>query len=119
MNDIDLIKKDLAQQITGAIDYLKIDTNEIEEHWDLEDALDGSIHEIIDSNVDIYYHSLRQWAVDNWEYIEIADEEGLLPVDFDYHKAIQCGQYVFYREIMDEVLCDISARIIEKNEQNK
>jgi hypothetical protein len=37
------------------------------DHWELYEALDynGSVHELIDSNIDIYYYSLRQWAVDN------------------------------------------------------
>lgn len=64
--------------------------------WDLYEHLDydGSVHELIDSNIDIYYYSLRQWAVDNWAYVEDAISEGLTEGCTDYHKLIQWGQYM-------------------------
>jgi hypothetical protein len=64
--------------------------------WDLYEALDydGSVNELIDSNIDIYYYQLRQWAVDNWAYVEDAISEGLTEGCTDYHKLIQLGQYM-------------------------
>lgn len=57
------------------------------------------ISEIADSNVHIYYHDIREWAVDNYEWVEEAVNEGLVDTrDFDYHKAIQCGQYLYIQE---------------------
>ena len=67
-----------------------IDHHELYDHLDW----DGSIHEIIDGNIEIYNYPLRQWAVDNWEYVEDAISEGLTEGVTDYHKLIQWGQYV-------------------------
>ena len=52
------------------------------------------MHELIDSYIDIYYYDLRKWAVDNWEFVEEALNEGLCRCVSDYHKLIQMGQYV-------------------------
>ena len=64
--------------------------------WELYQHLDydGSLHELIDSSIDIYYCDLREWAVDNWEFVEEALNEGLCRCVSDYHKLIQMGQYV-------------------------
>ena len=64
--------------------------------YDLVDRLDynGGLHEIIDSNIDVYNYDLRKWAVDNYGYIEEALEEGLAEGVTDFHSLIQCGQYV-------------------------
>jgi hypothetical protein len=66
------------------------------EAYDLYEHLDddGSIHEIIDSHIGLYCYDLRKWAVDNYGYIEEALEEGLAEGVTDFHKLIQCGQYV-------------------------
>ena len=78
---------------------LKQDTEmcDIEVH-DIIDSMDysGELHEIIDSQIDIYYYDLRQWAGDNWEYCEEAIDEGLTDGS-DYHAMIQAGQYVYYQ----------------------
>lgn len=67
----------------------------IAEAYDLYEHLnyDGSIHEIVESNIDIYYYDLRKWAVDNYGYIEDAIEMGFAEGVTDFHKLIQCGQY--------------------------
>tara|TARA_R100000655_G_scaffold158_1_gene794 strand:+ start:907 stop:1257 length:351 start_codon:yes stop_codon:yes gene_type:complete len=54
----------------------------------------GSVHSIIDSNIDIYNFDLRQWAVEHWEWVDQAKDEGLCSPDADYHAMIQAGQYV-------------------------
>lgn len=68
--------------------------------WELYDHLDysGRVHELIDSSIDIYYYDIRKWAVDGWMYVERAIEEGLCEGVTDYHKLIQCGQYMSLRE---------------------
>ena len=77
---------------------------ELEDYSDIEydslhnDACDY-IHELADGRVDIYYYNIRKWAVDNWEYVEYAMEEGLADGVNDYHKLIQIGQY--YKEERD------------------
>ena len=76
--------------------------NDAHELYDLLDY-DGSIHSIIDSNIDIYNHTLRIWAVDNWEYCEDAISEGLCD-GADYHKMIQSGQYKYLYEKASEYI---------------
>jgi hypothetical protein len=59
----------------------------------------GSLHENIDSNVDIYYKDLREWFAksDNFKWIEQATEEGLCE-GADIHQSIQAGQYLYYQD---------------------
>lgn len=63
--------------------------------WELYQQLDysGCVHEIIDSNIDIYYYTLRQWSVDNYHWVDDAIAEGLAQ-DGDFHQMIQAGQYL-------------------------
>lgn len=91
----------MKEDIKQAISYKSLDLNDYDDHSDLYDALsdDGTIHEIIDGMIDIYYYDLRKWAVDSYEYAEQAIEEGFIDMNnFDYHKAIQCGQYIYWQE---------------------
>lgn len=66
--------------------------------WDLYQHLDydGSVHELIDSYIDIYYTDLRKWAVDNYHYVEQAMDEGLCN-GLKAHKTIECGDYIQYK----------------------
>ena len=99
-------KEDLKQGILEAIEYKELDIKDFDAE-SLCDELDcdGTINEIIDSCIDIYYYDLRKWAVDNYDYIEDAINEGLVDTsDFDFHKAIQAGQYVLGQELAREVL---------------
>ena len=72
----------------------------------LNDKLDydGSLHQAVDGMIDIYYHDIRKWAVDNWDYVEEAMDEGITESITDYHELIQAGQYVYYREKLDKEL---------------
>ena len=81
--------------------------------WELYQHLeyDGSLHELIDSSIDIYYCDLREWAVDNWEFVEEALNEGLCEGVSDYHKLIQCGQYVSLREDATRYVEDLYAEL--------
>ena len=75
------------------------------EMYEITDAMDysGELHEIIDSNIDIYYHDLRVWAVDNYEHCEEAIDEGLTDGS-DYHAMIQAGQYVKFQQDANEYI---------------
>lgn len=77
--------------------------------WELYEHLDysGGVHELIDSSIDIYYDDLRKWAVDGWMYVESAIEEGLCEDVTDYHKLIQCGQYMSLREDANQYIEDL------------
>jgi hypothetical protein len=107
------MKKDILEKIDGmkqdilsAIDYKSIDLSDIDSAYNLVDALDydGTLHEIIDGNIDIYNYDLRKWAVDNWEFVEEAIEEGLTEGLSDYHKLIQMGQYIALRGEANDIV---------------
>ena len=56
-----------------------------------------TITELADSKIDCYYHDLRKWSVDNYNYIEDAIAEfGVDTKNPDFHKMIQQGQYYAY-----------------------
>jgi hypothetical protein len=84
---------------------------------DLYEALDydGSIHELIDAAIDHRYFHLRQWAVDNYSYIEDAMDEGLIDtsVPADFHRMIQTGQYVWLQTVAYDLVEAIFAEHIE------
>ena len=59
--------------------------------------ISDTISELSDSKVDCYYYNLRQWSVDNYNYIEDAISEfGVDTKNPDFHKMIQQGQYYAY-----------------------
>jgi hypothetical protein len=107
--DIDLM--DLFKVIYGADEAEELEEHEISDKLDY----DGSLHELIDGNIDIYNHDLRKWSVDNYNYIEDAISEGLSD-GTDFHKSIQSGQYLKYQEDMNNELSDLSDAIEESIE---
>lgn len=77
------------------------DFNELMDYLNDDDRnyISDKISEIADSNISIYSYDLRLWAVDNYGYIEQAIDEGLVDTSkFDFHRAIQAGQYLQNRE---------------------
>ncbi len=81
-------------------DYDLTEIQEMTNHDVIEKLdYDGRLHEVIDGAIDIYYYDLRKWAVDNWNYVDDAMDEGLTEGVEDYHKLIQIGQYIYHREI--------------------
>lgn len=63
----------------------------------LEDDASGTISELAESKVDIYYYDLRKWSVDNYNYIEDAISEfGVDTKNPDFHALISQGQYYAY-----------------------
>lgn len=109
----------MKELILEAIKYKELDLSDYSDAHDLRDALDydGSLHEIIDGQIEIYNYQLRQWAVDNYHYIEDAINEGLVDTnDFDFHKAIQAGQFVQLTEEANEALEEIMSEFKESQE---
>ena len=93
------MKNEIKELFDTKLAELKQDNDmcDIEVHG-IIDSMDysGELHEIIDSQIDIYYYDLRKWAVDNYDYCEKAIDEGLTDGS-DYHAMIQAGQYVYYQ----------------------
>ena len=68
------------------------------------------ITELADSKVDIYYYDLRQWSVDNYEYIEKAvDEFGADLKNFDFHRLIQQGQFYAYNNEFYQLISEFTS----------
>jgi hypothetical protein len=108
MNSIIKVKKvlkgsnnDMLESILEILEYKEseLDITDWTDSSDLYEFLDydGSLHERIDGAIDIYYYDLREWAVDNYNYIDDAIEEGITDGN-DFHQLIQSGQYCYYRE---------------------
>ena len=72
--------------------------------------------ELSDAMIDIYNYDLRKWAVDNYEYIEDAMDELGVPSPFDFHKAIQAGQYIAYNREFCELADDFKQYVKELDE---
>lgn len=106
----------MKEQIKDLIDYKELDITEYKDAWELYDALDydGSVHELVDGMIDIYYYDIRKWAVDNYNYVEDAIEEGLTEGVTDYHQLIQIGQYVYYREQANEAIEELYKELSEE-----
>ena len=105
LNNLDNYQKSLIDDYSDLIELIdnKLDNDNIEDvtgYYELIDLIDydGSLHELIDGSIEIYNHALRLWAVDNYDWIELAIDEGLTEAVNDYHKLIQIGQYCFYRD---------------------
>ena len=62
----------------------------------LEDRIYDDIHDIIEGHIDIYYYDLRQWFVENCEYVERAIEE--FGASDDIYCNIANGQYLYYED---------------------
>ena len=99
----------MKDQIQDLIKCKYLTLSEYSDAHELYDVLyyDGAIPEVIDSNIDICYYDLRQWAVNNYEYVEQAIEEGLCEGVSDFHKLIQCGQYLQLSEQAREAVSEI------------
>ncbi len=67
----------------------------------------GAIDEIIERQIDIYYYDLREWSVDNYEYIEQYVDEFGVGDKSDFHSLIQGGQYVYFSEQINKALSDM------------
>jgi hypothetical protein len=112
------MKNDIKDLLLNNIDS----RDEIADSGELYDHLDyaGGLHEIIDSNIDIYYYDLRKWAVDNYHWIDEAIESGIAGGDDDFHKLIQGGQYMALNqdavEIVEELFNEYSGKLFNVEE---
>lgn len=99
----------MKNEILNAITDLGIDISTVESYHDLYEEINynGTIHEIVGGHIDIYYYDLRKWAVDNWEYVEEANEQGIGTNGIDYHKDIQAGQYLKFEQMAVEIIEEI------------
>ena len=95
---------DLIELIDNKLNSDNID--DVTGYYELHEILDydGSLHMLIDNQISIYNYDLRVWAVDNYDYIELAIDEGLTEDITDYHKLIQIGQYCYYRKRYNEAV---------------
>ena len=74
------------------------------ENYDGSDYICDAISEIADENTDIYYSDLFEWAKENYDYINEANEEFGIPKDGDIIKQIQQGQfYAIEQEIYEDL----------------
>ena len=112
----------MKNSILDLIQYKKLNLADYNDVHDLRETLDydGSLHELIDGSIEIRNYKLRQWAVDNYHYIENAINEGLVDTsDFDFHKAIQSGQFLQLTEEANEALEDIFNEFKESQVENE
>ena len=113
------MKNDIKDLLLNNIDSI----DKIENSGELYDRLDysGGLHEIIDSNIDIYYYDLRKWAVDNYNWIDEAIESGLTGENADFHALIQCGQYMELNqdaiEIVEELFEEYNGKLFNIEEE--
>jgi len=107
-NNSDL--REIFKDFEGDYKDQVIEVLEYQEFEDLKEWLgdgvndSGGVDEIVDSLIDIYNYDLREWAVDNYGYIEEAIDEFGTPDKFDYHGAIQLGQYFYYSKYVNECI---------------
>lgn len=109
-NRITEIKDQIAELVERLEDDGSYSLNFYEEYCDdlaEREYLEDMIDEWVDSQVSFYYDSLLDWVREYGScYVEQAVAEGLVDCrNFDFYKAIQAGQYLFYR---DEIYTDFS-----------
>lgn len=99
----------MKDQILEAIEYKSLNLSDYSDVHDLRDALDydGTLHEIIDGNIEIYTHKLWQWAAENYEYVDQAIEEGLASLESGIISCLQSGHYMQLSEEANEALEEI------------
>ena len=76
------------------------------ENYDGSDYICDAISEIADENVDAYYPDLFEWAKENYDYINEANDELGMPKDNDIIEQIQQGQYYAIEQEIYENLQD-------------
>ena len=99
-------KDDAVEQIQ---DYYP--TNE-ELKGDIElDSFHDTLHEIADSNCDVYTHDLLKWVAGNYSYVEDAQSEfgPAMTQDGkpDFIRGIMQGQYMANMELLNEAVEEI------------
>lgn len=102
----------MKEQVLDLIELKGIILKEYSDSHELREVLDydGSLHEIVDGNIDIYNSALWKWAADNHEYVDQAIDEGLASPSSGIISCLQAGQYVQYNEEMGSILEDILSK---------
>ena len=116
------LKEQILDDLKNIVKYTSL--TGVQDAHDLREAIDydGTLHHLIDGFVSIYYHEIRKWAAvaNNWEWVELAHEEGLIDREkFDYHAAIQAGQYLYIQEIAHEVLEESFNDLLEASKKGQ
>lgn len=102
----------MKESILELLESKKLDIIDYDDSHELYEALD--LHEIIDRNIDISNYDLRKWAVDNYDKVEDAINEGLVDTtNFDFHRAIQAGQYLALREEAQDIVEEIFTNFLD------
>mgnify|MGYP000864312793 FL=1 len=112
-SDVAAVKRDLIEMLDEKdlgwiVEHFK-EAHELHSHFENEFHL----YEYVDGMVDIYNYDLRMWAVDQWEWVEDAVEEGLYEGS-DYHKMIMAGQYQYYSHAAMEAVWELFDDINKK-----
>ena len=110
-SDVKAMKEELMEMLDEK------DLGWIVEHFDdayeLYNHFENQFHlsEYVDGMIDIYNHDLREWAVDNWHWVDEAIMQGVADgyaeADHCYHRAIMAGQYVYYSAAAAEAIEEI------------
>ena len=111
----------MKQTILDAIEYKEINLADLTDASELYETLtyDGTLYEIAEGFVDIYYYNIRQWAVDNYDWVETAIQEGLVDMEnFDFHNAIQAGQQLMLEDEARDFVEEIYTEYLKKQEQH-
>lgn len=116
-SDVKEMKEELMEMLESDAEAMEA-AKECGEVWELREVFEDALYlsEYIDGNIDIYNHDLREWAVDNWMWVEEAFLQGVADgyaeADHCYHRAIMAGQYVYYEaaaaEALEEIFNDIN-----------
>ena len=117
-SDVKAIKEELMEMLKDDADAMEA-VKECGFAWELRDIFEGNnicLIEYAEGMIDIYNHDLREWAVDNWNWVEEAFLQGVADgyaeADHCYHRAIMAGQYVYYEaavaEALEEIFNDIN-----------
>jgi len=99
----------MKESILELIAYKELDLADYSGVHDLREALDydGSLHQLIDSNVEIYTHKLWLWAAENYEHVDQAIEEGLADLSKGIVPALMAGHFMQLTEESNEALGEI------------
>ena len=116
-SDVKAMKEELMDMLESEAGAMEA-ARECGDAWELHQIFDQEIYlsEYVDGMIDIYNHDLREWAVDNWMWVEEAFLQGVADgyaeADHRYHRAIMAGQYVYYSaaasEAIEEIFDDIN-----------
>lgn len=109
----------MKDSILELIKYKELDLSDYSDVHDLHEALDygGSLHELIDGNIEIYTHKLWAWASQNYEYVDQAIDEGLANLSSGIVSCLQAGHYVQLTEEANEALEEIFKEFTDSNKE--